>query len=86
MEREKGCTCTIGTTGNPVYGGYARCPIHDPNMNEEIEDKELTIIICSIKSWTIKDQYDCPTCKAKLGYPFYTCHVCHIKIKPVMNF
>ena len=26
------CTCTKGTVDNPVLGGYARCPLHDPNM------------------------------------------------------
>lgn len=41
-ERPQGCTCNIGTADNPIIGGYARCPIHDPNYNSGENDEILS--------------------------------------------
>lgn len=31
MNPEKHCTCSKSYNGEPLFGGYVRCPVHDPN-------------------------------------------------------
>lgn len=43
MDLLKKCTCHNDENGNPLIGGYAGCPSHDPNYSNAIDFDFITL-------------------------------------------